>query len=95
MSEINYQEALEQLRDRYQNNEVSPFIGAGFSKNVSSDMFMSWDELLFDMVVELYDSEIKQSFKNHLHLSYFPDIKSDTLPSHQEKMVKEIIRREG
>lgn len=95
MAGINYQEVLEQLRERYQNNEVSPFIGAGFSKNVSKDMFMSWDELLFDMVVKLYEHEIQQSFDNHSHTSHCSLLTPDTFGTHQEKMVKEIIRREG
>lgn len=94
MSEINYQEILDQLRNRYQNNEVSPFIGAGFSKNVSKRMFMSWDELLFDMISDLYGNEINQSIRNHLHI-HSPYVKHDTSLSHKEKMVKNIIRREG
>lgn len=86
-----YQEALEQLRKRYQNSEVSPLVGAGFSKNVSNDMFMSWDELLFDMVVELYSYEIDQSYKNQMHIS----ASSNSNEEHKKIKVKEIIQREG
>lgn len=92
MKKTNYKEALEQLRQRYQNNEVSPLVGAGFSKNVSEDMFMSWEELLFDMVVELFSNEIGQAYYNRKHAK--PHSKS-TYCDFKKLKVREIIRREG
>lgn len=62
MEDYNYKEALEELRNRYKDGKVSAFIGAGFSKNVYKG-YPSWDELLFDMVCELYEDEISQSYK--------------------------------
>lgn len=56
--------ALEKLRERYHNFEVSALIGAGFSKNVVPD-YPSWNELLHDMVAKLYESEIEFNFKKY------------------------------
>lgn len=92
MKKTNYKEALEQLRQRYQNHEVSPLVGAGFSKNVSQDMFMSWEELLFDMVVELFSNEIRQAYSNRKHAK--PHSKS-TYYDFKKLKVREIIHREG
>ena len=94
MSEIDYKEVLEQLRNRYQKNEVSPLIGAGFSKNVSKDMFMSWDELLFDMVTEIYKHEIEQSYYNQLHVRQSPLFSPKHEAKQKKDKVKEIIVRE-
>jgi len=83
--------ALEKLRERYHNFEVSALIGAGFSKNVVPD-YPSWNELLHDMVAELYKFEIEFNFKNDGHIQY-----DDTtyFKKYEKEKIKEIIEREG
>ena len=53
--------ALLELKSRYVSGKVSALIGSGFSKNVSA-VFPLWDELLKDIVDELYFSNL--NFKN-------------------------------
>lgn len=86
-----YTEALNALRHRYKNNEVSALIGAGFSKNIYKDS-PSWDELLYDMVSELYHSEIEDKIQRKKH--YFQDQPMNYQDSYKEA-VNEIINREG
>lgn len=83
--------ALEKLRERYQNFEVSALIGAGFSKNVVPD-YPSWNELLHDMVAELYKSEIESNFKINGHIQRH-DYQS--FDCYEKGKIKEIIEREG
>jgi hypothetical protein len=66
-------------------------IGAGFSKNVYAN-YLSWDELLFDMVTQLYNLEIETGFNNAMH--YNPTMKID-LREYCKNKVQEIIAREG
>lgn len=44
---------IDKLREHYQEEKVSLLVGAGFSSNASS-VFVSWRELLKEMVQELY-----------------------------------------
>ena len=83
--------ALEKLRERYRNFEVSALIGAGSSKNVVPD-YPSWDELLHDMVAELYKFEIEFNFKNDGHIQH-----DDTtyFKKYEKEKIKEVIEREG
>jgi hypothetical protein len=46
---------LELLRKRYNEGEMSALVGAGFSKNVSEEDYLSWKELLSDMIKYLYE----------------------------------------
>jgi hypothetical protein len=52
---------LRELRDNYHKGLVSVIVGAGFSKNACEE-YPSWEELLYDMVVELYQDEIEKAF---------------------------------
>lgn len=88
---MDYKEGLEELKKRYNNNEVSALIGSGFSKNIF-EKYPSWDELLFDMIIELYQVEIEYSFHNNV--DQCSSIKSDC-KAHTIKKIKEIIAREG
>lgn len=80
MSESNiYQDFFEDILIRYRKNQVSALIGAGFSKNITP-MSPNWDELLYDMIIELYDHEIEVSYTNHIHqnrLSKRKNLKED------------------
>lgn len=53
---------------------------------------MSWEELLFDMVVELFNNEIRQSYYNRKPIK--PHSKS-VYCNFKKSKVTEIIRREG
>ena len=81
---------LEELKDCYDNGLVSALIGAGFSKNVS-DKFLSWGELLDEMIGELYDIDIKRHFDNYLHQN------RDLLPvlKDEEEFKKDFIKEIG
>ncbi len=82
---------LKALRESYHNFEVSALVGAGFSKNVYGD-YPSWDELLHDMVAELYKSEIELNSKINGHIMRH-DFRS--FECYEKKKIKEIIEREG
>jgi len=88
---IKYEDALKELKTRYQNYQVSALVGAGFSKNVYRQ-FPSWDELLYDMVKELYQSEIENGIYHHIHFSYPPRMSYN---EYCNKKIQEIINREG
>lgn len=88
---MNYKEGLEQLRKKINNGEVSAMIGAGFSKNVYKD-YPLWDDLLHDMVYQLYKSEIDLGFQNQMH----NNPKEETLyDKYCQSKIKEITEREG
>lgn len=49
---------INNLKRDLKKQKLSVLVGAGFSKNVSN-IFPSWWELLYDMICELYESEIE------------------------------------
>ncbi|HZJ69122.1 MAG TPA: hypothetical protein VFD28_03830 [Candidatus Eisenbacteria bacterium] len=53
-------EAIREIRERLSNRQLSVIVGAGFSKN-ASELFLSWKELLRDMIVEMYVDDTEQS----------------------------------
>ncbi len=56
--------ALEQLRKDYEQGIMSAFIGAGFSLNVS-DLYLTWNGLLYDMVFKMHENEIKKAYEEY------------------------------
>jgi hypothetical protein len=54
-------EHLKDLKKNVTGGNTSVLVGAGFSKNVSED-FLSWSELLKDLVIELYQHQIRKDF---------------------------------
>ena len=84
-----YEGGLEELRRRINAGEVSALIGAGFSKNVSNE-FPLWDDLLYDMVCELFKPEIETGFQNQILYKIKTDHKE-----YCKNKVREIIQREG
>ncbi len=86
-----YETLLSELKSQYNKGNMSVLVGAGFSKN-AIDNFPLWDQLLYDLVVDLYKSEIDSAFYNELHIS--PKIKVDRNEITKLK-VKEIINRKG
>jgi len=84
-------EELEALRESYLGFEVSAFIGAGFSKNVCKN-YPSWEDLLQDMVAELYKFEIESNFKINGHIQHH---NFWSFKCYEKEKIKEIIEREG
>lgn len=84
---------LEELKDCYDKGLVSALVGAGFSKNVS-DKFLSWGELLDEMIGELYDFEIKRHYDNYLHQNrdLLPVLKDEK--DFKKDFIKEIGQKE-
>ncbi|MGL5561061.1 MAG: SIR2 family protein, partial [Tannerellaceae bacterium] len=66
-SNTKYIDYLRDLRERYFRGEVSALIGAGFSKNIYPE-FPNWDELLYDMIIELFKNEIQDELSKIKHL---------------------------
>jgi len=60
------EDLLVELKECYDNGQVSALVGAGFSKNVSN-LFLSWGELLHDMISKLYEIDIKRYYSNYIH----------------------------
>ena len=82
---------LAELRKQYQNNCVSVMVGAGFSKNACS-VFPSWNELLFDMVVEMYQDEIESAYLRYLKLNSLNKMSLDVF---KKEEANRIIYRVG
>lgn len=59
------EDLLVELKECYDNGQVSALVGAGFSKNVSN-LFLSWEELLHDMISNLYEIEINKNYDNYI-----------------------------
>lgn len=56
--------AIEHIKRKLDLNEMSVLVGAGFSKNIDSDAFLSWWELLKPMVLFLYEDEIELDYNS-------------------------------
>lgn len=84
---------LVELKECYDNGLLSALVGAGFSKNVSNQ-FLGWGELLYDMIGELYEIDIKRHYDNYLHLNR--DVLSDLKDENEVKKeyIKEITQKE-
>ena len=55
-------ELLKELRRKLHSHHMSALIGAGFSKNVDSDLFPSWSQLIYDMAYFLEGKTIETNF---------------------------------
>lgn len=56
--------AIEHIKRKLDLNEMSVLVGAGFSKNIDSDAFLSWWELLKPMVLFLFEDEIELDYNS-------------------------------
>lgn len=82
---------LAELKNQYQKGHVSVMVGAGFSKNACPE-FPSWNELLYDMVDELFQGEIESAFLRYLKLNPSSKMSLDVF----KKVEKDrIINRRG
>lgn len=87
----NYKSVLDAIRKRHTNSEISALVGAGFSRNVDAK-FPLWEELLTDMVEELYEYEIRAGYKNEINQN---KKKKHSYEELKKDKVKEILHRDG
>lgn len=97
-------EQLSKLKEKYQQHRVSVMVGAGFSKNACSK-YPSWNQLLYDMVIELYQDDINAAFLRYLSLNPLSKISLDVFSEKESeriisrigplKLVSEFIARKG
>jgi hypothetical protein len=85
---------LERLKGDYKNGLVSALVGAGFSKNVSNH-FLSWGELLCDMVEELYAIDIKKEYNNYLLISTNVPENHMGEKDFKEEYIKDLLKKEN
>ena len=81
-----YAADLKALKKKLKNNNMSVLIGAGFSKNFNQQIFPDWWELIFAMVREGLEIELKDRYKQ-----LFPLKKSSG--KEYEKFLKERIEK--
>lgn len=55
---------LRKLKEQHDKHTVSVLVGAGFSKNAIKS-YPGWDELLRDLVLDLYGKQIKERYRHH------------------------------
>jgi hypothetical protein len=61
---MDYLKQLKELRNKLANEQMSLLVGSGFSRNVSAK-FLTWDELLADLAIELYGEEITTAYEQY------------------------------
>lgn len=83
--------ALEQLRKDYEQGIMSAFIGAGFSLNVS-DLYLTWNGLLYDMVFKKHENEIKKAYEEY---KSSPQEEYKSKEEYFYDYVSEIIKKNG
>lgn len=66
MDASEYKIFIEDLKNRYNKKETSALIGAGFSKNIYGQ-FPDWNELLYQMICELFKPEIDTAYSVYCH----------------------------
>jgi regulator of replication initiation timing len=61
---MNTTEHLVVLRDRLRSRTMSVLVGAGFSKNVSNDLFPNWNQLLRKLVISFKGANILKQYRS-------------------------------
>lgn len=85
MTEI-AEETIQILKGLLEENRLSVIVGAGFSKN-ASPLFLSWRELLKDMIIEMYGHQVG--------LSVLSPKKRNQKYNLEEKLIDQIILENG
>lgn len=95
---------LKNLKEKYQKGLVSVIVGAGFSRNACED-YPLWQDLLSDMVVDLYKEEIETSYLRYKEINpgdktSLDDFTKDEIPNIIRKvgylrLVSEFISQKG
>jgi hypothetical protein len=80
-------ELLEELREAYENEQVSALVGSGFSKNASK-VFPLWSDLLADIIAELYNDDLECLINKYVAIGV-----SDC--EAKEKAIRAVIDRVG
>jgi len=93
MEEITQITKIREIREKLELRNLSVLIGAGFSKNVSN-MFPNWSSLLYDLVKELYEPEINDSYNTYL-ASLNKKTKSVSKMEFRNFKITEIINKIG
>lgn len=91
MKTNNYIIDLKNLKKEYFSENVSLLIGAGFSKNVLSD-FPSWNQLLVDMILELFSEKFTD---NPLRIIKKSPNNTIVNKNFREQKIQEIINEVG
>ena len=86
-------EVLQDIKEWYVKRLLSAMVGAGFSTNVS-DYFLSWEELLHDMIGELYSIDIKRNYNNYLHQNKMMKASEKIENSIRDEYIKEVSQKE-
>ncbi len=86
-------EILMELKECYENELVSALVGAGFSKNVSN-LFLSWGELLHDMVEELFEIDITKHYDNYCHQFHCDSLDKDIEKRVRDEYISKICKHE-
>lgn len=89
--DTNMSKQLDSLREKYRKGIVSVIVGAGFSRN-ACEAYPSWKDLLYDMVIELYEDDIENGYIRYCKIN---SKKKISLEEYKEKEVPEIIERVG
>jgi len=58
------EELLKKLKEQHDKRTVSVLVGAGFSKNAIPS-YLGWDELLRDLVLDVYGEHIKERYRQY------------------------------
>lgn len=93
--EKEYIRALEQIKQKLKKQELSVLVGAGFSKNVNNDIFLNWEQLLSEIVEELYELEIENSYNLYQSVKLENVEKRLSRVEYSEHYIKKILNREG
>lgn len=86
-------EVLQEIKECYDERLLSVLVGAGFSKNVS-DSFLSWGELMHDMIGELYSIDIKRYYENFLHQNKKIKASEELEKKIRDEYIKDIGQKE-
>lgn len=89
--ELTTSEQIENLRKALYENQMSLLVGSGFSKNVSK-LFPDWNEMLFDLTVELFDNQISAAYEKYLSQTE-PEAKL-TKDKYYRTEAEKILKRE-
>jgi len=90
---------LKDLKTIVNAGNCSVLVGAGFSKNVS-DVFLSWGQLLKDIVLELFETEIRNDYEKQKKRGSYKEFERKRISSYiSEKgylqLVSDYIRKKG
>lgn len=57
--------ALQELKQAYDHGYASILVGAGFSMNVSSKLYVNWNELLSDLIWETENTSLEKAYQKY------------------------------